>query len=92
VNLVGYDHLQSGDIKGAVEILKLNVAAYPNSANAYDSLSDALLADGQKDLARQNAKRALELLPSDTSDPEERRKGIRESAEQKLKQLGEPPQ
>jgi dienelactone hydrolase len=92
VNLMGYDHLQAGDIKGAVEILKLNVTAYPNSANAYDSFSDALLADGQKDLARQNAKRALELLPADTSDPEERRKGIRESAEQKLKQLGEPPQ
>jgi dienelactone hydrolase len=92
VNLMGYDHLQSGDIKGAVEILKLNLLAYPNSANAYDSLSDALLADGQKELAGLNAKRALELLRSDTSDPEERRKGIRESAEQKLKQLGEPPQ
>jgi dienelactone hydrolase len=85
VNLIGYEHLQSGDIKGALEIMKLNVAAYPNSANAYDSLSDALLADGQKDLAKQNAKRALELLASDTTDPEDRRKAIRESAEQKLK-------
>jgi dienelactone hydrolase len=85
VNLIGYEHLQSGDIKGAVEIMKLNVAAYPNSANAYDSLSDALLADGQKDLAKQNAKRALELLASDTTDPEDRRKAIRESAQQKLK-------
>jgi dienelactone hydrolase len=85
VNLIGYEHLQSGDIKGAVEIMKLNVAAYPNSANAYDSLSDALLADGQKDLAKQNAKRALELLASDTTNPEDRRKAIRESAEQKLK-------
>jgi len=91
VNLMGYDHLQSGDIKGAIKILKLNVASFPNSANAYDSLSDALLADGQRDLARQNAKRALELLASDTIDPEERRKGIRESAEQKLKQLEESP-
>jgi dienelactone hydrolase len=92
VNVMGYDHLQSGDIKGGLEILKLNVAAYPNSANAYDSLSDAFLADGQKDLARQNAKRALDLLASDTTDPEDRRKGIRESAEQKLKQLGDTPQ
>lgn len=92
VNVMGYEHIQSGDTKGAVEILKLNVAGYPNSPNVYDSLSDAYLADGQKDLARQNAKRALELLPSDTSDTEQRRNGIRASAEQKLKQLGDTPQ
>ena len=91
VNFMGYEHLQSGDNKGAIEILKLNAEAYPNSPNVYDSLSDAYLADGQKDLARQNAKRALELLPSDTTDPEDRRNGIRDSAEQKLKQLGNSP-
>lgn len=89
VNLLGYDHAQSGDIKGALEVLKLNAAAFPNSPNVYDSLSDIYLADGQKDLARQNAKKALELLPADTTDPEQRRNGIRASAEQKLKQLGD---
>jgi len=45
------------------------------------------LADGQKDLARQNAKKALELLPMDTSDPQNVRDMIKASAEQKLKQL-----
>ena len=89
VNLIGYDHLLAGDIKNAVEILKLNAAAFPDSPNVYDSLSDAYLADGQKDLARQNAKKALELLASDTTDPEPRRNGIRDNAQQKLKQLGE---
>jgi len=89
VNVMGYDHLQAGETKLAVEIMKLNVAAYPNSPNAYDSLSDAYLADGQKDLARENAKKAIELLASDTTDDEARRKAIRESAEGKLKQLGE---
>jgi hypothetical protein len=33
MNRMGYEHLQSGDTKGAVEILKMNVTAYPNSAN-----------------------------------------------------------
>jgi tetratricopeptide (TPR) repeat protein len=89
VNLMGYEHLQAGDIKNAVEILKLNVTAFPESPNVYDSLSDAYLADGQKDLARQNAKKALELLASDTTDPEPRRNAIRDSARQKLKQLGD---
>jgi dienelactone hydrolase len=86
-NLVGYEHVQLGDTKGAVEIMRLNVAAYPASPNAYDSLSDAYLADGQKDLALQNAKKALELLGKDTTVPETRRNGIRDSAEQKVKQL-----
>jgi len=89
VNVMGYDHLQAGETKLAVEIMQLNVTAYPNSPNAYDSLSDAYLADGQKDLARENAKKAIALLASDTADDEARRKAIRESAEGKLKQLGE---
>jgi dienelactone hydrolase len=87
VNLLGYEHMQSGDIKGAVEILKLNAMAYPNSPNVYDSVSDAYLADGQKDMALQNARKAVELLAKDTADTEKRRNDIRESAEQKIKQL-----
>ncbi len=89
VNFIGYEHMQAGDTKSAVEIMKLNVTATPNSPNAYDSLSDAYLADGQKDLARQNAKKALELLANDTTDPQDRRDAIRDSAQTKLKQLGE---
>jgi dienelactone hydrolase len=88
VNIMGYEHLQSADVKGAIDILKLNAEAFPGSPNVYDSLGDAYMADGQKDLARKNAKRAIELLASDTSDPEAQRKAIRGSAEQKLKQLG----
>lgn len=91
MNRLGYEHLQAGDNKGGVELLKLNAMAYPNSPNVYDSLSDAYLADGQRDLARQNAKKALDLLPSDTADSEDRRKAIKENAEQKLKQLGDSP-
>jgi dienelactone hydrolase len=89
VNMIGYEHIQDRDTKGAVEILKLNATAYPNSPNVYDSLSDAYLANGQKDLARENAKKALQLLASDTTDDEQQRKGIQESAEGKLKDLGE---
>jgi dienelactone hydrolase len=92
VNILGYEHMQLGDTKGAVEILKLNAAAYPSSPNVYDSLSDAYLANGQKDAARDNAKKALELLASDTTDPEPLRKAIQDSAEGKLKQLGTAPQ
>jgi dienelactone hydrolase len=90
LNRIGYDHLQNADKKGAIAILRLNAGLYPNSPNVYDSLGDAYLADGQKDLARQNAHKAMELLAHDTTDPEDRRKAIRDSAEQKLKQLSQP--
>jgi hypothetical protein len=69
----------------------LNVAAYPKSPNVYDSLADAYLADGQKDQARLNAKKALETLASDTTDDQQRRDAIKASAEQKLKDLGDAP-
>lgn len=91
VNTLGYQHLQSGDNKSAIEIFKLNVAAYPKSPNVYDSLADAYFADGQMGLARQNAWKALELLPSDTTENEQRRNGIKANAEQKLNQLNEMP-
>ena len=92
VNIIGYEHLQARDSAKAVQILKLNVTAFPASANAYDSLSDAYLANGQKELARQNARKALELLVSDSADTEARRNAIRDSAQQKLKQLGDGAQ
>ena len=87
VNIMGYEHLQANDTKGAVDILKLNAEAYPDSTNVYDSLSDAYLADGQKELALVNVKKALEMLKTDTTTPQQLRDGIKQSCEQKLKQL-----
>ena len=58
----------------------------------FDLALDGMSFKVSEDLARQNARRALELLPSDTADPEERRKGIKASAERKLKQFGEKPE
>ena len=88
VNFIGYEHMQSGDVKSAIEIFNLNVKAFPKSPNVYDSLSDAYVADGQKQPAQENAKKALQLLASDTVDDQQRKTAIKDSAEQKLKQLG----
>ena len=87
VNQLAYERLQAGDMDGAIGLAKLNVEAYPESANAYDSLSDAYLADGQSDLAKQNAEKAIALLEKDTAEAPQRRELIRQSAEQKLKEL-----
>jgi tetratricopeptide (TPR) repeat protein len=85
VNAIGYEHLQSGNVTQAIAVFSLNVSAFPASANTYDSLADAYVAAGKKDLARANAQKALDLLPSDPSVPAEFRNRLRESAEQKLK-------
>ncbi len=84
-NIVGYEHMQSGDHEGAIDIFKLIVATYPNSPNAYDSLADGYAAAGQRVLAKQNAQKAIELLATDKTETEDRKKLIRESAEQKLR-------
>jgi dienelactone hydrolase/predicted RNase H-like HicB family nuclease len=91
MNRVGYEHLQAGDVKGAIELLQLNVAAYPDSPNVYDSVSDAYLAAGQNEQALENAKKALELLAKDTTDSQAVRDGIKTNAEEKLKKLAEGP-
>ena len=85
-NLAGYEKLQAGATNDAVEVFKLNVEAYPQSANAQDSLGDGYLADGQKDLALAAAKKSLEMLAADPS-PEDFKKAVRQSAEDKIAKL-----
>jgi tetratricopeptide (TPR) repeat protein len=95
VDIIGEDYQRAGDIKNAIEIFKLNLLAYPDSADAHYNLADAYLADGQKELARQYAEKALALLDSHAaalsswSDTEQRRGEIRRSAQKTLKKLSE---
>ncbi|MEP6915725.1 MAG: alpha/beta fold hydrolase [Acidobacteriota bacterium] len=86
LNLLGYLHLQAGRTSQAVELFRLTTVAYPSSANAYDSLGDAYLANGQNELALRSSERALALLADDRVN-DARRKAIRESAEQKITKL-----
>lgn len=51
LNVYGYSLLQAGNVKDAIAVFEMNAAAYPNSANTYDSLSDAHLAAGHRDEA-----------------------------------------
>jgi dienelactone hydrolase len=86
LNLAGYERLQAGATKEAVAIFQLNVEAYPQSANAQDSLGDGYLADGQKDLALAAAKKCLEMLVADQGT-DEFKKAVRASAEEKIAKL-----
>ncbi len=93
VDIIGNDHLRAGEPKLALEVFKLNLLAYPDSADAHANLADAYLADGQKDLAHQYAEKALAMLDSHTapasswSDTEQRRGEIRHDVQDVLKKL-----
>ena len=67
LNQLGYQLLRSGKPKEALEIFKLNVEAYPKSFNTYDSLGEAYVAINERELAKQNYKKALELNPNNAS-------------------------
>lgn len=63
VNTLGYQVLPL-DRKKAIELFELNVQSYPQSANVYDSLAEAYLADGRQRLAIKFYEKALEVDPN----------------------------
>ena len=64
MNTLGYQRLQSGNAKEAIELFKLNVLAYPESPNTYDSLGEAYMINGDRELAIQNYNHSLKLNPN----------------------------
>jgi FKBP-type peptidyl-prolyl cis-trans isomerase len=67
INALGYRLLSRKRLPEAIEILKLNVDAYPSSANVYDSLGEAYFASGNTQLAIQNYEKSLALDPASTN-------------------------
>ena len=59
--------LQQGNKEKAIEVFKLSVALYPESAGAYEKLADAYEAAGEKELAIKNFKQSLQLDPDNTN-------------------------
>jgi predicted Zn-dependent protease len=91
MNRLGYEYLQDGNPQAAIALFQLNVTAYPDSPNVYDSLGDAYVATGQTDLARQNAQKTLDLLAHYTKYSEAQSKTLRDSAQKKLALPSAPP-
>ena len=63
LNTLGYTLLQQQKTAEAIAIFKANVELYPQSANVYDSLGEAYMSKGEKELAIKNYKKSLELNP-----------------------------
>jgi tetratricopeptide (TPR) repeat protein len=107
VDIIGEDHMREAavqkkagrlreaetEMKLGIEIFKLNLLAYPDSADAHYNLADGYLQIGEKALARQYAEKALAMIDSHAaplsswSDTEQRRAEIRGAVEDLLKKL-----
>ncbi len=74
-NAFGYSLLRRKQVNEAIEVLKLNVESYPQSANVYDSLGEAYMLRGDKEKSIENYRKALAIDPT------------MESAKQALKKL-----
>ncbi len=63
LNNLGYQLIKANQLPQAIRIFQLNVEAYPNSANSYDSLGEAYMNAGEKSLAIANYQKSLQLNP-----------------------------
>lgn len=61
MNQIGYGFLRQDNVSEAIRVFRKNVEMYPESANVYDSLGEALEKDGSRDQARENYEKAFEL-------------------------------
>jgi len=60
VNITGYQILGREDFDGAIEVFRYNIGLYPDSANVYDSLGEALENAGRLQEAHANYSKAIE--------------------------------
>ena len=70
LNQLGYTLLYGGHEQDAITVFQRNVQDYPQSSNAYDSLGEAYMKTGQKDLAIKNYEKSLELNPKNDNGKE----------------------
>jgi len=64
INSLGYELMAARRLDQAIEVFKLNAAAFPRSSNAFDSLGEAYRTRGDRELAIQSYEKALELDPN----------------------------
>jgi hypothetical protein len=66
MNRIGYDLMSMKKMQDAIEVFRLNVERFPQSWNVYDSLGEAYMRNGDRELAIKNYERSLELNPKNT--------------------------
>jgi CubicO group peptidase (beta-lactamase class C family) len=67
LNELGYNLLGQKKTKEAIKVFQLNVEAYPESSNVYDSLGEGYMLNGDKALAIENYEKSLKLNPNNAN-------------------------
>src|SRR5579864_865456 len=67
LNSLGYRLLHAKKFKDAIRIMRLNIEAYPQSANAYDSLAEAYMDASDQQQAIANYQKSLQLNPKNAN-------------------------
>lgn len=84
LNSVAYTLLRSSDkVDEALSLFQYLVEKYPKSANAYDSLGEAYLTNGNDKLALKNYEKSLELNPDNRNAAEKIKELKNKNANQK---------
>jgi dienelactone hydrolase len=87
INSLGYALLGGGKTDEAIRVFQLNLSAYPRSANAYDSLADAYQKKGNLPCVVYSYRKALEMLPADTTTSEADKAEVKRAATERLNSL-----
>ena len=74
LNTLGYTLMRQNKLPEAIAVFKLNVEFYPESFNVYDSLGEAYMTNGEKELAITNYKKSVALNPQNTGGVEQLKK------------------
>ncbi len=74
LNGLGYRLLYGGKEADGLMVFQKNVQEYPQSSNVYDSLGEAYMKTGQKDLAIQNYEKSLQIDPKNNNAVEQLKK------------------
>jgi CubicO group peptidase (beta-lactamase class C family) len=70
INDFGYALLQQGKVTEAIDVFRFNVYVHPESSNCFDSLGEAYMVYGNRELAIKNYERSVELDPGNVHGKE----------------------
>ncbi|MEL6820220.1 MAG: tetratricopeptide repeat protein [Calditrichota bacterium] len=70
INRAGYGKMAEEKLNDAITLFRLNVAAYPDSWNTYDSLGEGYMNQGNKELAIQYYNKSIEINPDNDNGRE----------------------
>lgn len=74
INSMGYLLLRMKKVDDSIEVFKQNTVDFPDSANTWDSLAEAYMNKGEKDLAIKYYEKSLKLNPNNSGAVEQLKK------------------